>query len=321
MQTEAHQQSYETITSRARMLRRAGIAGAGIAVAALAATACSSGSPSQAGHPSKDTVTGGSSAAHVVQAAYTKTTASKTAKVSITAGGAQGSSTAGQQVAVTGSGVVNFGSRAADITMKLPTGNQMEIRYLTGAEYLHTTPAAAMSKLTGSDRMWAKLDLNKLLQAKTGKTMQQLQQNVPTDPSAQLGYLRGVSDKVTKLGPATIAGTRTTGYQTSIDLSKVAARAGGKATSRITALEKQLGSRTLPVKVWTDAQGRLRRLTIAETIKPTAATAAGGTEAKPVTVHLSETISDYGTPADITAPPASQTTDITNKITNAVGNH
>lgn len=39
------------------------------------------------------------------------------------------------------------------------------------------------------------------------------------------------------------------------------------------------------------------------------------------TVHLSETISYYGIPADITAPPVGQTADITNKITNAVGNH
>lgn len=318
MRIPAHQHESET-AGASGFAGRAGMIGAGIAVMALTAAGCSSSSTPHASQGGGDKVQGSSTAAHVVQAAYTKTTAAKTAKVSISAGGTQGSAAAGEQVALTGSGVVNFGSRAADISMKLPTGTQMEVRYLTGAEYLRTTPAAAMSKLTGSSRTWAKLDLNKLMQAKTGKTMQQLQQNLPTDPSAQLGYLRGVSDKVTKLGPATIAGTRTTGYQTRVDLNKVAARAGGTATSSIGRLEKQLGSRTLPVKVWTDAQGRLRRLTLAETIKP--ATATAGTQAKPVTVHLSETLSDYGTPADITAPPAGQTADVTKKITSAIGSH
>lgn len=57
-----------------------------------------------------------------------------------------------------------------------------------------------------------------------------------------------------------------------------------------------------------DHQGRLRELAMAETIRHPAGQSSG---AGPVTVKLT----DYGTTANVSAPPAAQTTDLTNKIT------
>ena len=56
-----------------------------------------------------------------------------------------------------------------------------------------------------------------------------------------------------------------------------------------------------------DHQGRLRELAMAETIRHPAGQSSG---AGPVTVKLTDTLSDYGTTVNVSAPPAAQTTDL-----------
>jgi hypothetical protein len=80
-------------------------------------------------------------------------------------------------------------------------------------------------------------------------------------------------------------------------------------------LEQQLGTHTLPAQVWLDSDGRLRKIAMNETL--TGATPST-TPAGNISFGFTATLSDFGVPADITAPPTDQTTDLTNLLN---GNH
>ena len=65
-----------------------------------------------------------------------------------------------------------------------------------------------------------------------------------------------------KVGAATVDGTHTTEYRTTIDLSKLGSASGEPTLgSAIQQLEAQSHVTSLPVKVWLDGQKRVRRMT------------------------------------------------------------
>lgn len=173
----------------------------------------------------------------------------------------------------------------------------IQVLFLDGIVY-EKLPAAAVSKLGG--KPWVKFDVNTLAQKKLGANLQQLTQNAPNDPSNVLAYLKGASNTVTKAGTATVAGVKTTHYKVSLDLDKSATTAAAKAA--VAKLTQQLGSHTLPAEVWIDGQGRLRKLTLTEHPQTPA-----GAPSTPVSVHITETISAFGVPVHLSAPPAAQT--------------
>lgn len=266
---------------------------------ALLASGCGAATPKAA------------SAAEVVHGSYDKTTAAKTAKINLSEQIDQGGSAASQHVSVTGSGSVDFAHQTSNFSMQLPTGQSVRILYTGGVVY-EKLPTALTSKLGG--KPWLKIDLNKVAQSKYGASLQQLTANTPHDPADTLAYLRGASSKVTKAGTATIGGTATTHYKVTLDLDKAAKTPAEKQA--IAKVATQLGTHSLPADVWIDKQGRLRKMTITEKITPPKASGSA-TSTGPVTLHLTETVSDFGVPVHVVVPPAAQTTDLTAKVAGA----
>jgi hypothetical protein len=121
-----------------------------------------------------------------------------------------------------------------------------------------------------------------------------------------------------------VDGAQTTHYDATIDLDKVATLDPG-AASATKQLEQQLGTNSLPVQLWVDQQNRLRKISLDENIAhpvPGSTTSGGtattGTNGQTVNiggVHVAITItmSDYGTPVNIVAPPANETDNLTDK--------
>lgn len=225
-----------------------------------------------------------------------------------------------ESVPITASGVLDFASRAADLTEQLPNNNgTAETRFVNGMLYEHL-PSGALQRLSGG-KPWISLDLAKMSQQGDG-SLQQLMSDTPTDPSTVLGYLRGAGAQATNVGQDTVDGVSTTHYHVVIDLDKAAAGQDAKGQQAIQALEQEIGSHTLPADIWLDDQGRLRKVTMQETLRgmpstTPSTTSSASTSDRPaanVTFNFTATLTDFGVPVTVTAPPADQTADLTNAL-------
>jgi hypothetical protein len=261
------------------------IASVGLAAGAAVALAACGGQPASSGqhgaqqgsqqkqHGSQQ---GGQNTGNVMAAAYQATQNANSAKITLKNTTSIGSKT----VQVNGHGVAQFEPPKLDLHMNA-AGHKIEERLVDKTAYIKTPQGK-----------WVKMDLSKLV----GR------QGAAQSPTQTLSLLRGASDQVTKLGPKTIDGRQTTGYKATVDLDKVAAKApSSPAKKGIKHLEKLTGAHTLPIKVWIDGKHRLVREMTNLKLH------AGG---KNVTTATTMTLSDYGTPVHVSAPPAGEVTSV-----------
>lgn len=256
-------------------------------------TACSS-----TGHDTSPNApaTSSASASDAVAAAYQRTSADGSAKVALSADLA---GVAEQPIHISAAGVIDFKTPATDLTATLPGGmGSVELRYLSGVLYAKL-PAALAGMVPGAaSTSWVSVNLSALAQARLGTSLQQLVAAAPSDPGQLLTYLRGAGQDVKNAGPARIGGIATTRYTTTIDLDKAAANLPARARAALAQFEQHLGTHQLPTELWIDGQGRLRQMTVAAKQN-----------------ELTLTLSDFGTPVSVAAPPANQTKDLTALIT------
>ncbi|HEX3592536.1 MAG TPA: hypothetical protein VHV74_23180 [Pseudonocardiaceae bacterium] len=239
-----------------------------------------------------------------VASAFAKTTSTGTAHINTTSEVSLGK----QGVPVMASGSIRFADRAADLTETLPGGQGSgETRFVDGTLYARL-PGSLLARLSHG-RKWVSVDVAQLSAHGDG-SFQQLLTDSPTDPTTVLEFLRGAGGTVTKDGQDDLDGEPTTHYTVVLNLDQ-AAQGQSEATQRsLHTLEDQLGSHTLPAQVWIDPQGRVRRLMLHEVLKGTSDSAQQGN----VTVDVTATLSDFGVPVTITAPPAAQTADLTGAL-------
>jgi hypothetical protein len=261
------------------------------------------------------------SPANVVNAAYATTTGSGTAKIDLT--GQIGTTVNGnpENVPIRASGVVDFAHKATDLNESIAgAANAVtETRYLNGLLY-QRIPSEATG-LSGG-KQWIAMDVNQVAARQNRSGLGSLLASAPSDPSQLLTYLTAVEGQVTTVGPDTVDGVPTTHYDATIDLDKVATVDPG-AASMTKQLEQEIGSTSLPVQLWVDQQNRLRRISVDENITHpvpgattsggTATTGQNGGETTIGSVHVTFTVtlSDYGTPVRIVAPPANETDTLT----------
>jgi hypothetical protein len=294
--------------------------GAGAIIAGAAVVACGPGGTAS---PAGSSSSPAPDPAKVLDAAYTTTTNSGTAKVDLT--GQIGTTVDGKpkNVPITANGVVDFANKATDLneTMAGASQDMTETRYLNGMLY-QRIPSMATGLAGG--KQWIAMDLNQVA-AKQGNTgLGQMLASAPSDPSQILAYLTAVEGQVKTVGQDTVDGAQTTHYDATIDLDKVANLHPG-AASATKQLEQQLGTNSLPIQLWVDQQNRVRKMSMDENIAhpvPGATTSGGtattGTNGQTLSigaVHVSFTIimSDYGTPVHVVAPPANETDNLTDK--------
>jgi hypothetical protein len=247
---------------------------------------------------------GASSSLAAVQSAYSSTIGKKSAKFALT----ERVNTGGHALTITGTGLDAFAAKQLDLTTTI-AGQQIEVREINQVLY-ERLPGQLSSGLPGHTP-WLSINLNSLLKHATGASLSQLESGQQDDPASILSYLKQASaNGLRKVGTASIRGVSTTQYTANIDLDKVAAARGGAFAKVIKTEEKVLGSSTYPISLWVDGQGLVRQLSYHLTVSPGAIAGSTGT---PGHASVSATIQlyDFGTPVSITAPPASQTTDLT----------
>jgi hypothetical protein len=139
----------------------------------------------------------------------------------------------------------------------LPGNGQMQMILLYPTVYMNM-PFLAGKLPEG--KTWMKLDFSKLLQTE-GLNASSLSSLGQSDPTQFLSYLRASSGGVVKLGQETLDGVPTTHYSASIALSHVLEHLTGSEQTAVKGMIEKLGSSAaIPVEVWVDAQGRVRRM-------------------------------------------------------------
>ncbi len=281
---------------------------------ALIAGACGSGGSKGAGG------SGAQGTSAVALTASKATSAAKTAKVSIQAT-SSGTAPGTAPSAISGDGVISFNPSAADLAVKVPTGGTLTIRVVGQILYLMVPPQAGQP---ASQKPWIEINLNQAAQSKLGTSFSSLSPSGSVNPADVLGYLQGVS-QLTKVGTEAIQGVQTTHYRGTVSLDKLAGRLSGQAKSAYRQIEAKLHTTTVPIELWVDSRGRAVQVRTQVPEPATTTTTASGASSTsrssttaPATIGTVTTTvdySDFGVPVHVSAPPASQVTNLTQSAT------
>src|SRR5579862_2997489 len=108
----------------------------------------------------------------LISASYTKTVGIQSARVAITTVLNEKGSGSALSSTITSSGVIDFATRAFDLTVNAPQGGPEEVRSTGGVLYVEV-PAAARAQVPGN-KPWVSVNLAALAQAATGQTLASL---------------------------------------------------------------------------------------------------------------------------------------------------
>lgn len=235
----------------------------------------------------------GSSPAAQVRQAFVTTAAAGPARIALDARTA----VAGQDVGLTGDGVVDVRGQTADLNLQVPTLGPLHTIVVGGTAYAQLP---SMFSLFTGGKQWASVSLDQLSRLQFGTALSQLG---TSNPFEQLRYLDGVGDDAREVGKEPIEGRETTRYAAAIDLDRTPAAQDPATRPAVDRLRALVGSATLPVEVWVDDDGYLRRFR--QTIT---AGSAGGAPATTSTTTV--TFREFGVDAPVAAPPPDQVTDL-----------
>jgi hypothetical protein len=212
--------------------------------------------------------------------------------------------------AITADGYVDERDRSGELTMNLSQlpggstllGGQGTLQLIFQDPVIYMDMSSLAGRLP-EGKTWMELDVGKLAQA-AGIEVPQLSSITQADPSQFLDYLRASSGDVVALGSESVDGVSTTHYRATIQLSRILERlpSDQQAAARA-ALEKLGDSGSIPVDVWVDAQGRVRR----EQLAISSSGGIAGAEVVSGTVTID--YQSYGAIPPIVPPPASQVFD------------
>ena len=224
----------------------------------------------------------------------------------------------GREVSFGAEGLYDYerqrGSLTMDVSALLPGASGLgtfELRQLGSTLYMRM-PAVA-GAFVPQGKQWLSVDLDAALgKAGLGGINPA---NLQQDPSLFLGLLRASSVDVKEAGYDTVRGADVTRYTAKLDLRKSVNASLDRlelsdeeeaALRRAAAqLADQVGTKPIPVEVFVDADGRLRRLNMDLSM------AVQGQR-----LALEQTVDyyDFGVDVDVDAPPASQVYDLTKQL-------
>ncbi|MEV5939034.1 hypothetical protein [Streptomyces sp. NPDC051994] len=293
-----------------RSVERAGISLAAVAVLVAGAAGCQSGGDAKksAEAPKKDAgVSSPKDARTALQAAYKKTSAAKSAKVTMKMsipGAGAGAAGAGDMEM---SGVQSWDPAALDLTLSgaafktAPDAPaQLHMIQLNGVSYTDVGAAAAKDM---DGKRWMKMDLGALAKAGGGAALPQAMTGgaEKQDPAQQLALLTD-SPNVKHLGTEQIDGAPAEHYKGTLTLDEMVASNqnldGMPAQDRQKLVEgmKQAGIQGYDTELWLNKDGYPVRMNV-------------GINSPNGKITMSAHYSDYGTKVAVSAPPASETFD------------
>jgi len=163
-----------------------------------------------------------------------------------------------------------------------------------------------LSRSSGLDTDWISMDLEAIAPGFGDLASLSQGQN---DPTAQLEYLRGISD-AEEVGTEQVAGVETTHYSGTVDLDAAYDRlpddTRGELKQAIAQARKQFGHGAMPVDVWIDGDGLLRRMTMS--------LESGGNSAVDFGMEMTMEIPEYGIAMHLPIPKGGDVTDVSDLL-------
>lgn len=182
--------------------------------------------------------------------------------------------------------------------------------------YMHV-PAEAAGDLGG--KQWLKVDVGALMrQAGMDIDIGSLLQGQSNDPTQGLGMVRGADD-VVKIGEEKIRDVDTTHYRLNVNLDKAISDAPTpEARDAMQKLTNLYTVRKLPVELWLDDEGRVRRFQESLSSGVIRLPAGLRTQGDPLAGHVTVTydLYDFGRPVDVGLPPANQVANLNDLLKN-----
>jgi hypothetical protein len=199
-----------------------------------------------------------------------------------------------------GEGAFDFQRRAGQMTLQLIEGQgagtaagESKAIFVDSTIYYQLQPG-----VLGGNRRWLKLELQNVADA-SGVDFGPLVQGSQADPSQYLLWLRALGPGVTKIGEEEVRGVPTDRYRAAVDLKLLESQAppGKEAewSAYVQALRDRLGLEFIPVEVWIDNDGLVRRLYHEYGFSAEGTMSAVTTE-----------LFDFGVDVNAKAPPAGQ---------------
>jgi hypothetical protein len=212
----------------------------------------------------------------------------------------------GQTVHMTGAGEFQGDPLRAHVEYSMQglpgVAYDMEMEVLLDGSTMYMR-APSLTDTMGLPTDWVSMDLDELMPGFRDLAALGSGQN---DPSSSIQYLRGVED-AHEVGRETVAGVETTHYRGMVDLEKAYDRlpsdAGRELEAALDQVRSQFGNANVPVDVWLDDEGLLRRMTMSMETEPDAAV--------DLTMRMRIEIPEYGIEVRIRPPADHDVTDLT----------
>jgi hypothetical protein len=177
---------------------------------------------------------------------------------------------------------------------------QVQMRFIAPDAYMNM-PFLAGKLPTG--KTWIELDLSQVAAA-DGLNASSLSSLDESNPTQFLEYLRGSSGEVVSLGSETVEGVPTTHYHATLQLSRILEKLPSSEQASAKAALEEIGTGSgIPVEVWIDAQGRVRRMQMSFT------TDAGAAGVPAISFSITMAFKSYGPVPAVVAPPAGEVYD------------
>jgi len=165
--------------------------------------------------------------------------------------------------------------------------------------YMHM---GILERMLPEGKRWVRIDLRE-----AGKQMgidfEQLAE-LSRSPTDQVRYLQGVTDELRRIDEEQVAGEQTTHYRATVNLRRVPGQVPRDQRARmrrsIDALIKLTGTARLPVEVWIDEDGLVRRQRHRQTI------VQGGQK---MTTTMDMILYDFGVEVDVEKPARKRVVD------------
>jgi len=216
-------------------------------------------------------------------------------------------------ISFSGQGSFNFAAHEGSLTMTMAgfpasvaaklEGGSLQMTELFKASAIYIGSPLFAGRLPGGAR-WMRLDIARVQQA-LGLDPSSLTSG-GTNPAQYLQYLRDAGGASTVTGHELVRGVPTTRYAGSIDLLKAAEAQPGANRAQLRAafqkLISQTGLSSLPVNVWVDSRGLVRKVSIELSVN-----AAG----QPVKATVVTEYHDFGATPTAAAPRSSEVFDMT----------
>jgi hypothetical protein len=197
-----------------------------------------------------------------------------------------------------------FGAKAGDLE-GLDDPEQWKLEAIQDGSVLYLR-FPLLGKQLPAGKEWIRATDEQLSQL-TGQDLGQLGGFASSDPRDVLEALESVSGSLVTVGTEDVRGTSTTHVRAMLDPEKLigagaASGASGDVLDSFRAALREAGLAELPVDVWVDAEGRVRKLTMA-------LDAAQGGMASGLVLTLE--LYDYGTEVDVAPPDPATVVDAT----------